>query len=73
MYHYIEKGDGGRKKKHSYYFYYFPFFTNGVAADFPMYPCAPSAHVGTIHFKKRGDILAYESQQKEKHSSEVSL
>lgn len=73
MYHYIEKGDGGRKKTHSYYFYYFSFFTNYVAGDFLMYPYPPSDHVGTIHFKKRGDILADESQQKEKHSSEVSL
>lgn len=68
MYHYIERGDGGRQKTHSYYFY---FFAYDVVANFSHVP--PPACIGTLDFMKRDDILAYESQDKEKHSSEVSL
>lgn len=56
------------ERKHSCYFY---FFAYDVVANFSHVP--PSAHIGTLHFMKKDYILAYESQDKEKPSSEVSL
>ena len=67
-YHYIERGNGGRKKTHSYYFY---FFAYDVVANFSHVP--PSAHTGSLPCMKRYDIVPYKSQDKEKHSSEVCL
>lgn len=56
------------ERNHSYYFY---FFAYDVFADFPHVP--PSARTGTPWFMKRDEIPAYERQDKEKPSSEVSL
>lgn len=64
-----QKGGMEAERKHTAIVFYFS--ACDVVANFSR--VHPSTHVGTLHFMKRADILACESQGKEKHSSEVSL
>lgn len=69
MYNYIESGNDHKKENTAVISFIISLFTVQLQTS----PRIPAPRVGTTPFKKRGDVLACESQEKARHSSEVSL